>query len=182
VSKFVSQFDTGTGAFPISALGRMLLFPAPARFPRHGYLESDASVCKKVRVRVCVYVCVCACVCVCVRVSECTFWVCNSDSTCIHIYIKLQFIFRKRATNYRALLQKMTYKDKASCGSSPPCRFCCGCVARSCKNLACVCVCVCVCVGVHFEAVRMILHVYIYIVSAMDMWRQAVRHFSQKSH
>ena len=33
----------------------------------------------------------------------------------------MQVIFRKRATNYRALLRKMTYKDKASCGSSPPC-------------------------------------------------------------
>jgi len=30
-------------------------------------------------------------------------------------------IFRKRATNYWALLQKMTYNDKASHGSSPPC-------------------------------------------------------------
>jgi len=30
--------------------------------------------------------------------------------------------FRKRATNYRALLRKMTYKDKASYESSPPCR------------------------------------------------------------
>ena len=29
--------------------------------------------------------------------------------------------FRKRATNYRALLRKMTYKDKASYESSPPC-------------------------------------------------------------
>jgi len=26
-----------------------------------------------------------------------------------------ELIFRKRATNYRALLRKMTYKDKASC-------------------------------------------------------------------
>ena len=34
--------------------------------------------------------------------------------------LKLQVIFHK-ATNYRALLQKMTYKDKASNGSSPPC-------------------------------------------------------------
>ena len=34
--------------------------------------------------------------------------------------LKLQVIFRKRATNYRALLLKMTYKDKASYGSSPP--------------------------------------------------------------
>jgi len=35
--------------------------------------------------------------------------------------LKLQVIFRKRATNYRALWQKTTYKDKVSCGSSPPC-------------------------------------------------------------
>jgi len=33
----------------------------------------------------------------------------------------LQVIFRNRATNYRALLQEITYKDKASYGSSPPC-------------------------------------------------------------
>jgi len=30
------------------------------------------------------------------------------------LYIKLQVIFRKRANNYRALLRKMTYEDKAS--------------------------------------------------------------------
>jgi len=35
--------------------------------------------------------------------------------------LKLQVISRKRATNSRALLRKMTYKDKASYGSSPPC-------------------------------------------------------------
>ena len=29
--------------------------------------------------------------------------------------------FRKRATNYRALVQKMTYEDKASYDSTPPC-------------------------------------------------------------
>ena len=34
---------------------------------------------------------------------------------------KLQIIFLKRATKYRALLLKMTYKDKGSYGSSPPC-------------------------------------------------------------
>ena len=37
--------------------------------------------------------------------------------------LKLQVIFRKRATNCRALLQKMTYEDKASYGSSPLCIF-----------------------------------------------------------
>jgi len=35
--------------------------------------------------------------------------------------LKLQVIFRKRATNCRALLRKMTYKNKASYGSLPPC-------------------------------------------------------------
>ena len=34
---------------------------------------------------------------------------------------KLQIIFHKRATKYRALLWKMTYKDKGSYESSPPC-------------------------------------------------------------
>jgi len=37
--------------------------------------------------------------------------------------LKLQVIFRKRATSYRALLLKMTCKDKASYGSSPPCTY-----------------------------------------------------------
>ena len=36
--------------------------------------------------------------------------------------LQLQVIFRKRATNHRTLLQKMTYKDKAFYASSPPCR------------------------------------------------------------
>jgi len=36
--------------------------------------------------------------------------------------LKLQVIFRKRATNSRALWRKMTYKDKASYASSPPSR------------------------------------------------------------
>jgi len=34
---------------------------------------------------------------------------------------KLQVIFRKRATNYRALLRKMTYTNKAFYVSTPPC-------------------------------------------------------------
>jgi len=34
---------------------------------------------------------------------------------------KLQIIFHKRATKYRPLLRKMTYKDKGSYESSPPC-------------------------------------------------------------
>ena len=35
--------------------------------------------------------------------------------------LKVQVISHKRAINYMALLRKMTYKDKASYGSSPPC-------------------------------------------------------------
>ena len=38
---------------------------------------------------------------------------------------KLQVISRKRATKYRSLLQKMTYKDKGSFESSPPCTLVC---------------------------------------------------------
>ena len=34
---------------------------------------------------------------------------------------KLQIIFHKRATKYRSLLRKMTYKDKGSYESSPLC-------------------------------------------------------------
>jgi len=37
--------------------------------------------------------------------------------------LRLQVICRKRATNYRALLRKMTWKDKASYRSSPPCSY-----------------------------------------------------------
>jgi len=39
--------------------------------------------------------------------------------------LKLQFILCKRATNYRALLRKMTYKDRASYGPAPPCSALC---------------------------------------------------------
>jgi len=35
--------------------------------------------------------------------------------------LMLQVMFRKRATNHRALLRKMTYEDKASYDSTPPC-------------------------------------------------------------
>ena len=56
-----------------------------------------------VSVSVCIYVCVC------------TGWRCCTGC------LKLQVSFHKRATNYRALLRKITCKDKASYGSSPPC-------------------------------------------------------------
>jgi len=71
----------------------------------------------------------CTCACVresgCVRVAECPF----------HVYppffgtgwrrpkgcLELQVIFRKRATNYKARLQKMNCKNMASYGTLPPC-------------------------------------------------------------
>ena len=37
---------------------------------------------------------------------------------------KLQVLFRKKATNYRALLRKLTYKNKASYDATPTSREC----------------------------------------------------------
>jgi len=54
-------------------------------------------------------VCVCVCVCVCVGVR----WVlCLAEWRWLVGSPKLQIIFHKRATKYRSLLRKMTYKDK----------------------------------------------------------------------
>ena len=83
-------------------------------------------VCVCVRVCVCLCVCVCACVCACVCVihayvtlciylTHATAW--QKPIRCLN----LQVIFRKRASNYSALLRKMTSKDKAFCGSWPLC-------------------------------------------------------------
>jgi len=77
-----------------------------------------------------------------------TLW--NGVSLCVHVWViqrspffyacmshrntgwqwligspKLQIIFNKRATKYRSLLRKMTYKDKGSYESSPPCSAIC---------------------------------------------------------
>jgi len=87
------------------------------------YVNENLCVCACVCVRVCVcvcvwvrvYLCVWGCMCVCVCLSVCLS-VCVCKCTYVHMYIHMTFsdmTFRKRATNYRALLQKMTYKDKA---------------------------------------------------------------------
>jgi len=51
-------------------------------------------------------------------------WMCNRSTGTgwrrLIGYPKLQIIFQKRATKYRSLLRKMTYKDKGSYESSPP--------------------------------------------------------------
>jgi len=72
-----------------------------------------------------VFVCVWISLCVCVRTYACAG---ACAGACLYRgwqgpieCPKLQVSFRKRATNYRALLQKKTYKDKAFNRSSPPC-------------------------------------------------------------
>jgi len=99
----------------------------------------------------CTCACACACACVCVRVyvyvltythmKICVYThvvhqtasgrivlICARACACacsgwqrLIGYLKLQVIFSKRATNYRAPFRKMTYKDKASYRSWPPC-------------------------------------------------------------
>jgi len=46
---------------------------------------------------------------------------------------KLQIIFHKRATKYWSLVRKMTYKDKGSYESSPPCTL-----ANACRLMKCI--------------------------------------------
>jgi len=64
------------------------------------------------------------------RMSEsCHIWMCVSNvRACVCTgwrrligCLKLQVIFRKRGTNHRALLRKMTYEDKTCYDSTPPC-------------------------------------------------------------
>ena len=90
-----------------------------------------------------VYLCVCACFCVCpniknTRLIHIWFTCVQKSSTrlililqlgddaqdaCASLSFELREwnIFRKRATNYRAVLRKGTYKDQASFASLPPC-------------------------------------------------------------
>ena len=95
---------------------------------------------------------VCVCVCVCVTFTSCysctrgTGW--RRPIGCL----TLQVIFRKKANNYRALLPKMTCKNKASYGSSPPCTLL--------IYLCFVCVSMCVCIHIH---IRLNRHVHIHL-------------------
>jgi len=109
---------------------------------------------------------------------------------CIYVYIdtgwrrligsrKVQIIFHKRATKYKSLLRKMTYKDKGSYESSPHCTcvvqkgaVCCSvlqCVtAVCCSVLQCVTVCCSVlqCVVVREDATRSAITRQLYRLSA----------------
>ena len=103
----------------------------------HSYVEYDVCVCVCVRVYVCVHVCVSVSVCVCECECGCVCaWVCRlarvraGKWSCSFVggyrvakthRMPYLITFSKLATNYRALLRKMTYKDKASYDSTPPC-------------------------------------------------------------
>jgi len=72
-----------------------------------------------------VYICThihCVCVRVCLSVCAWQTWNCHyiHVETCVWFIIKLHVIFCKRATNYRALWRKMTYRYKPSYASLPP--------------------------------------------------------------
>jgi len=98
------------------------------------------------------HVCVCVCVCVCVGKSSC-FLPCpkiRSGWRRPRGCLKLQDIFRKRATNYRALLRKITHKEKASYDSTPLCTIeairVCICAVYICFSCLChYCYLLCVC-------------------------------------
>ena len=85
-------------------------------------------VCVCARTRVCVCVCMCVCVCVRVCVSQ-TKELCNANESSPYRVAKMhrmpfksQIIFRKRATNYRALLRKWPKKIKHPMGLRHPVR------------------------------------------------------------
>jgi len=59
----------------------------------------------------CILLCVCILFCIHIVVYIRTLvYIRMFSFICLHIRLKLQVIFRKRATNYRALLRKMAYK------------------------------------------------------------------------
>ena len=90
--------------------------------------------------------------------------------------LKLQVNFCKRATSYRAHLRKMTYKDKPSSASSPPCidhheitgmivcvYICVCCIhMHVCVCFAYICVYICVCC-IYMHICVFTLHTYVYM-------------------
>jgi len=71
--------------------------------------------------------------------------ICHYRVAKTHRMPQVEVIFRQRATNCRALLRKMTYEDKASYDSTPPCsgHSACDMFVR-CAVLYCI-VCIMVC-------------------------------------
>jgi len=102
----------------------------------HMHMYIYLYVCVPIYVCICIYMYIYTCVYISIRVRTCIF-----THACAYLhayntymyaslatgwrrfiaYLKLHVSFRKRATHCRALLQKMTYKDKACYASWPPC-------------------------------------------------------------
>ena len=94
----------------------------PAENRIHGICTFTYIYCRCPLMQVCVYICI----------YRSVFYLQTFTSVDTHVHVhtgwwrptgclKLQVIFCKRATNYRALLRKKTCKNNSSYGSSPPC-------------------------------------------------------------
>jgi len=71
------------------------------------------NVCMYVCMFMCMHACMYVCMYVCVYVAK------------MHRMPQVAGLSRKCSINHRALLRKVTYKDKASYASSPPCMYVC---------------------------------------------------------
>jgi len=90
--------------------------------------------------------------------------------------LRLPVILRKRAINYRVLLRKMTYKDKASCGSS-----------RGCSRFAmyeCMYAQECVCIYIHihtYVCIHTRVCTYTYTRTSCWCWLKKSKKYTQLS-
>ena len=71
-------------------------------------------LCRQISTHVCIFV-------ICVWCIHTCVYICDTGWRRLIGSPKLQIILHKRATKCRSLLRKMTYKDKGSYESSPPC-------------------------------------------------------------
>jgi len=90
--------------------------------------------------------------------------------------LRLPVILRKRAINYRVLLRKMTYKDKASCGS-----------LRGCSQFAmyeCMYAQECVCIYIHihtYVCIHTRVCTYTYTRTSCWCWLKKSKKYTQLS-
>jgi len=131
-----------------------------------------------VRVCICVCVFICMYMCVCVHLLDTTTSLPMSSTGWRRLIgsPKLQIISHKRATKYSSLLRRMTYKDKGSYESSPPCishmyfKNVCE-RANACAVMAYVrvYVCMCMCVCVRVLALRVCMCVCVFVCMCVHM-------------
>ena len=123
--------------------------------------------CTHIGIYVCTYVkCMCVHMCkVCVYICEMyTHTYMHMCTGCRRLIgcLELQIIFCKRATNYRVLLRKMTYKDKPSYASLPPCIMKCTHIRKNvCTYVKCTHVRICVCEYLKCTHVRICVCTYV---------------------